>query len=310
MQVVTQTDIPVYPLVARGKVRDIYEVSEHSLLIVTTDRMSAFDVILPTPIPYKGVVLNRITLFWMRRFESLIGNHLLESDVARFPKPLQPYADMLEGRSVLVKKAEPLPIECVVRGYLAGSGLKEYKATGTLCGLGLPEGLLESSRLPEPMFTPSTKAAQGEHDENITREQGAALVGEDLFNRVEGLSLQIFREASAYAADRGIIVADTKFEFGLVDGELIVIDEVLTPDSSRFWPAASYAPGHSQPSFDKQYLRDWLESQPWDKRTPGPVLPAVVAETTGEKYLEAYTAFTGETLPVEGRGDSRGLRPA
>ncbi len=298
MQVVTQTDIPAFPLAARGKVRDIYDVSEDTLLIVTTDRMSAFDVILPTPIPYKGVVLNRITLFWMRRFESLIGNHLLETDPARFPKALHPHTDMLEGRSVLVKKAKPLPIECVVRGYLAGSGLKEYRGGGTLCGYKLPEGLTEASRLPEPLFTPSTKAALGEHDENITPEQGAALVGKDLYTRVENLSLQIFREASAYAANRGIIIADTKFEFGMVDGELTLIDEVLTPDSSRFWPAEGYAPGRPQPSFDKQYLRDWLETQPWDKQAPGPVLPAHVAETTGNKYREAYAAFTGENLSI------------
>ena len=298
MQVVTQTDIQEYPLLGRGKVRDIYEISEDSLLIVTTDRMSAFDVIMPTPIPYKGVVLNLITLFWMRRFEGLIANHLLQSDVGRFPKNLHPYKDMLEGRSVLVKKAKPLPIECVVRGYLAGSGLKDYKTTKALCGYDLPEGLVEASRLPTPLFTPSTKAEVGAHDENISRRQGEALVGKDLFARMEHLSLQIFQEASAYAANRGIIVADTKFEFGLVDGELTLIDEVLTPDSSRFWPAAGYEPGKAQPSFDKQYLRDWLETQVWNKQSPGPALPAEVADTTGKKYREAYTVFTGETLPV------------
>ncbi len=298
MQIVTQTDFPTLRLVGRGKVRDIYEVSEHSLLIISTDRMSAFDVVLPTPIPYKGVVLNQLTLFWMRRFEGLVSNHLLESDVSRFPKSLRPYADMLEGRSVLVKKAVPLPLECVVRGYLAGSGLKDYRATGTLCGYRLPEGLVESSRLPTPLFTPSTKAAVGMHDENISREEAAALVGDDLYQRAEGLSLQIFQEASAYVANRGIIVADTKFEFGMVEGELTLIDEVLTPDSSRFWPAEGYAPGKAQPSYDKQYLRDWLEAQPWDKKAPGPVLPHEVAETTGEKYREAYAVLTGNHLPA------------
>ena len=298
MQIVSQTDIPVYPLLARGKVRDIYDVSEHSLLIVTTDRMSAFDVVLPTPIPYKGVVLNRVTRFWMRRFEGLIGNHLLTADATRFPKALHPYLDILEGRSALVKKAAPLPVECVVRGYLSGSGLKDYRATGMLCGHRLPEGLVEASRLPAPIFTPSTKAAPGEHDENLTREQAAALLGRELAERVENLSLQIFQEASAYAANRGIIVADTKFEFGMVDGELTLIDEVLTPDSSRFWPAEGYGPGRAQPSFDKQYLRDWLETQTWNKQSPGPALPDEVAEVTGKKYREAYTAFTGETLPL------------
>lgn len=298
MQVVTQTHISEYPLVARGKVRDIYAVDDATLLIITTDRMSAFDVIMSEPIPYKGVVLNQITLFWMEKFAHIIPNHILEHDVARFPRPLHKYAGSLEGRSVLVRRAKPLPLECVVRGYLSGSGWNDYKATGGVCGHRLPSGLKESGRLEKALFTASTKAEPGEHDMNIDRAQGIALVGETMFDRLEDVSLRLFTEAGAYARERGIIIADTKFEFGMVNGVLYLIDEVLTPDSSRFWPQASYEPGRSQPSFDKQYLRDWLLTQPWDKTPPPPTLPSEVIEVTGAKYREAYTILTGKTLTL------------
>ncbi len=298
MQVVTRTDIREYPLISRGKVRDIYEIDPETLLLVTTDRMSAFDVIMSSPVPYKGVILNQITLFWMNRFAGIIKNHLLESDAARFPAPLAPYRDMLEGRSVLVRKAAPLPVECIVRGYLAGSGWKDYCRTGTVCGHALPAGLQEYARLDTPLFTPSTKAEQGEHDANISREQAAERLGADVAARVEALSLELFTQGRARGEQKGIIIADTKFEFGLLDGELILIDEVLTPDSSRFWPMKDYAPGESRPSFDKQYLRDWLETQPWDKTPPPPALPQAVIDETARKYREAYAVLTGSELSV------------
>lgn len=296
MQVVTQTDIREFPLLNRGKVRDIYGIDETTLLIVTTDRMSAFDVIMSRPVPYKGVVLNQITLFWMDRFRELIPNHLIESDVARFPAALAPYREQLEGRAVLVKKARPLPVECIVRGCIAGSGWSEYLETGKICGIALPSGLQESARLPEPLFTPSTKATFGEHDRNIPPAEAARLMGADLEADVERVALTIFNEARAWAETRGIIIADTKFEFGMVEGRLTLIDEVLTPDSSRFWPAEGYAPGKSQPSFDKQYLRDWLLTQPWDKTPPPPALPDAVVEATQAKYLDAYRILTGADL--------------
>ncbi len=298
MQVVTRTDIREYPLISRGKVRDIYEIDAETLLLVTTDRMSAFDVIMSSPVPYKGVILNQITLFWMNKFAGIIRNHLLESDAARFPAPLAPYRDLLEGRSVLVKKAAPLPVECIVRGYLAGSAWKDYCRTGTVCGHALPAGLQESARLDTPLFTPSTKAEQGEHDANISREQAAALLGADVAARVEALSLELFTRGRAWGEQKGIIIADTKFEFGLLDGELMLIDEVLTPDSSRFWPMKDYAPGESRPGFDKQYLRDWLETQPWDKTPPPPALPQAVIDETARKYREAYTVLTGSEFSV------------
>lgn len=298
MQVVTSTDIKEYPLRSRGKVRDIYDIDAETLLIITTDRMSAFDVIMNEPIPYKGVILNQITLFWMKRFSALVKNHLVESDVTRFPAGLAPYADMLEGRSVLVKKAKPLPIECIVRGHITGSGWKDYQKTGTVCGHTLPSGLLESAKLATPLFTPSTKAELGEHDENITLERAAELLGQGMLPKVEELALSIFSQGREYAESRGIIIADTKFEFGLVDGELILIDEVMTPDSSRFWPMAGYTPGKGQPSFDKQYLRDWLSAQPWDKTPPPPALPQDVIAETQKKYREAYEILTGKTLPI------------
>jgi phosphoribosylaminoimidazole-succinocarboxamide synthase len=298
MQTVTTTHLTEYPLLARGKVRDIYAVSPDTLLMVSTDRMSAFDVVMHEPIPFKGVVLNLISLFWLNRFSGLVKNHLLESDVRRFPKKLRAHADMLEGRSILVRKAVPLPVECIVRGNITGSAWKDYQATGTICGYRPPAGLRESEALPEPLFTPSTKAAPGTHDENITRGEGMRLAGEEAFLQAEKLSLEIFREAAYYAAGRGIIIADTKFEFGIIDGELRIIDEVLTPDSSRFWPAERFTPGKAQPSFDKQYLRDWLEARDWNKAPPPPSLPGEVIEESARKYREAYTLLTGEELRV------------
>ena len=268
MQVVTETEIAEFPLVARGKVRDVYALDEGTLLLVTTDRMSAFDVVLRDPVPYKGVVLNQLTLFWMEKFAGLIKNHLLEHDVARFPAALHGYRSVLEGRSVLARRANPLPLECIVRGNLAGTGWKEYCADGSVSGHLLAKGLRESETFAEPLFTPSTKAGPDSHDQSISRGQGIALVGRKLFQAVEKISLAIFREARNYAATRGIIIADTKFEFGLVGDDLYLIDEVLTPDSSRFWPKEGFVPGKPQPSFDKQYLRDWLEGQDWDKTPP------------------------------------------
>lgn len=298
MQVVTQTAIREYPLLNRGKVRDIYAIDSDTLLLVATDRMSAFDVVMTSPVPYKGVILNQLTLFWMNKFSGIIKNHLVETDVNRFPAPLSPYRDMLEGRAVLVKRARPLTVECVVRGYLAGSGWKDYQRTGMVCGHALPAGLQESARLDTPLFTPSTKADQGEHDANISRSRAAEMIGADTAARVEELSLALFSQGRAWGEQRGIIIADTKFEFGFVDNELTLIDEVLTPDSSRFWPMEGYAPGKSQPSFDKQYLRDWLETQPWDKTPPPPALPETVIRETSKKYHEAYTILTGSVLHV------------
>ncbi len=294
--VITTTDLPGFKLHSKGKVRDIYDIDENTLLLVTTDRMSAFDVILGEPIPWKGVILNQLTLFWMNKFAHLIPNHIIESDVDKYPASLQPYRDQLVGRSVLAKKAQPLKAECIVRGYIAGSGWKSYKKDGTLCGVHLPAGLKESDKLPEIMFTPSTKGEMGTHDENISLEKMREIVGKELADKAAETSLAIYREASEYAASRGIIIADTKFEFGIVDGQLTLIDEVLTPDSSRFWPADSYEPGHSQPSFDKQYLRDWLETQVWDKTPPAPALTPTVRDTTAEKYQEAFRLITGRSL--------------
>ncbi|MFT4302261.1 MAG: phosphoribosylaminoimidazolesuccinocarboxamide synthase [Desulfovibrio sp.] len=292
MKVVVKTDISAYPLLSRGKVRDIYNVDEKTLLIVTTDRMSAFDVIMDEPIPYKGVILNQITLFWMDKFKHIIPNHLIESDVNRFPAALAPWKDELEGRAVLVRKASPLPVECIVRGYITGSGWKDYQATGSLCGYTLPANLRESDKLEPAIFTPSTKAELGEHDENISVAAAARLLGEDMARKVEETSLAIYEAGRTYAAGRGIIVADTKFEFGMIDGELYLIDEVLTPDSSRFWPADQYKPGQGQPSFDKQYLRDWLKKQPWNMQPPPPPLPEDIIKATADKYKEAYEILT------------------
>lgn len=298
MRITTKTEISAYPLLSRGKVRDIYDIDDKTLLIVTTDRMSAFDVIMDKPIPYKGVILNQITLFWMDKFKDIIPNHLVESDVDRFPAALAPWKDELEGRAVLVRKAKPLPVECIVRGYISGSGWKDYQKTGTLCGYQLPAGMRESDKLETALFTPSTKAELGQHDQNISADEAARLLGEDVARKVQETTLAIYEAGRTYAASRGIIVADTKFEFGFVDGELRLIDEVLTPDSSRFWPADQYEPGRSQPSFDKQYLRDWLTSQPWDMQPPAPALPTEVVDATARRYREAYHILTGKEFTI------------
>ncbi|MBQ1330058.1 MAG: phosphoribosylaminoimidazolesuccinocarboxamide synthase [Desulfovibrio sp.] len=298
MKVVTKTEITAYPLLSRGKVRDIYAVDDATLLIVTTDRMSAFDVIMSRPIPYKGVILNQITLFWMDMFRDLVPNHIVERDADKFPQALAPWRDELEGRAVLVRRANPLPIECSVRGYLSGSGWKAYQQTGEVCGHRLPEGLRESDKIEPAIFTPSTKAELGAHDENISVERAAELIGPDAARQVEQTALAIYEKGRAYAAERGIIVADTKFEFGFVDGKIHLIDEVLTPDSSRFWAADKYEPGHGQPSFDKQYLRDWLKRQPWNMQPPPPVLPDEVADVTAGKYRDAYRILTGSELKI------------
>jgi phosphoribosylaminoimidazole-succinocarboxamide synthase len=277
---------------ARGKVRDIYDLGD-KLLIVATDRLSAFDVILPTPIPDKGRVLTQLSLFWFDLFKDVIPNHVLNAD--RFPAPFDAYGHELAGRSMIVRKTQPLPVECVVRGYLSGSGWKDYLATGKHCGIALPPALRESDRLPTPIFTPSTKAAAG-HDENISFEQVVSKIGHELATQVKAVSIDLYQRAAAYAEPRGVILADTKFEFGLLDGELIWIDEALTPDSSRFWPAAEYRPGGAQPSFDKQFVRDYLESIRWPKVPPAPELPAEVVAATREKYLEAFRILTGHDL--------------
>ena len=288
---ILSVELPGIPKLKSGKVRELFDLGDH-LLLVATDRISAFDVIMPNGIPHKGEVLTRISHFWFDRMGDSIPDHRTGLTDDPLPAPLQPYADRLQGRSMLVRKAQPLPIECVVRGYLAGSGWKEYRAHGTVCGLRLPAGLQESSELPEPIFTPATKAEEG-HDENITFDQAAQMVGADVAARVRDLSLDIYRSARAYARDRGIIIADTKFEFGHCDGRLILIDEVLTPDSSRFWPVDQYRPGQGQPSFDKQFVRDYLEGLDWNKQPPGPELPPDIVEKTSAKYVEAYERLTG-----------------
>ena len=287
-------DLPGIPKLRSGKVREIFDLGDR-LLMVATDRISAFDVVLPNGIPRKGEVLTQISFFWFERFASQVLNHLLAGPEDPLPEPLQPYASLLARRSMLVRKARPLPIECIVRGYLAGSAWKEYRQTGAVAGLPLPQGLRESDELPEPIFTPSTKADRG-HDQNISFETACQLVGRELACRLRDLSLQLYSEARAYARSRGILIADTKFEFGLAGQQLLLIDEVLTPDSSRFWPADQYQPGRPQPSFDKQFVRDYLESLAWDKRPPAPVLPPDVVAATSAKYLEAYQRLTGRSL--------------
>ncbi len=292
MKVLRQTQFAGLTPAARGKVRDIYDLGD-KLLIVATDRLSAFDVILPTPIPDKGRVLTQLSLFWFRLLEDVIPSHLLSA--TDFPPPFDRFKDELASRSMVVRKTRPLPIECVVRGYVSGSGWKDYWATGKICSIALPAGLRESDRLPEPIFTPATKAASG-HDENISFERAASLVGKELAERVRAVSLEIYRRAAAYAEPRGIILADTKFEFGLLRNELIWIDEALTPDSSRFWSAAHYSPGGPQASFDKQFVRDYLERMQWPKTPPGPELPPEVVEATRAKYREAYRILAGREL--------------
>jgi phosphoribosylaminoimidazole-succinocarboxamide synthase len=289
-----QIDLPGIPKLKSGKVRDIFDLGDR-LLLVASDRLSAFDVIMPNGIPRKGEVLTQISFFWFDRFAGLVPNHLLASADDPLPPSLQPFAAQLTRRCMIVKKAKPLAIECIVRGYLSGSGWKEYQQKQTVCGIALPAGLTESAELPEPIFTPSTKAEVG-HDENITFEQAAMTIGEGLATQAHDLSLKLYRAGRDFARQRGIIIADTKFEFGVCDGQLILIDEVLTPDSSRFWPADQYAPGRGQPSFDKQFVRDYLETLAWNKTPPGPVLPANVVEKTSAKYLEAYERLTGKRL--------------
>lgn len=279
----------------QGKVRDIYDLGDR-LLLVATDRISAFDVVMADPIPDKGRILTQIAAFWFRLLSDIIPHHLISLDVEDFPPACQPYREVLTGRTMLVRKTRPLPVECIVRGYLAGSGWADYQRTGAVCGIPLPAGLRESDRLPEPIFTPSTKAALGTHDENITFEEAAASIGRDLAAQVREVSLALYRRASAWAEPRGIILADTKFEFGMSDGEMFLIDEVLTPDSSRFWPLDDYAPGRAQKSYDKQYLRDYLESLGWNKKPPPPRLPPEVVAQTRAKYLEALKNLTGEDL--------------
>ncbi len=292
MRVIRETHFSGIMPAARGKVRDIYDLGD-KLLIVATDRLSAFDVVLPTPIPDKGRVLTQLSLFWFNLLKDAVPNHVLSA--TDFPAPFDSHKDDLAGRSMVVRKAQPLPIECVVRGYVSGSGWKDYRATGKICGIALPVGLRESDRLPQPIFTPATKAAVG-HDENISFEQAASLIGKELAERVRAISLEIYRRASAYAEPRGILLADTKFEFGLFHNDLIWIDEALTPDSSRFWPAAQYKPGGPQPSFDKQFVRDYLERVQWSKTPPGPELPAEVVAATRAKYREAYRILAGREL--------------
>lgn len=276
---------------SRGKVRDIYDAGEN-LLMVATDRISAFDFILPDEIPFKGEVLNRISAFWFDKFADIVPNHLVSIDPADFPKEFAEYRDYLAGRAMLVKKAQTIPIECIVRGYLTGSGKKTYEENGTVCGIQLPEGLTEASKLPEPLFTPSTKAEIGDHDENISFERCCEIVGEDIATQIRDLSLKIYKAAAEYAATRGIIIADTKFEFGVIDGKVTLIDECLTPDSSRFWPAASYEEGKIQPSYDKQFVRNWLKAN-WDMTGETPHLPAEVIDGTSERYREAFQIITG-----------------
>ncbi len=289
---VWETNFPSLRLRSRGKVRDLYELDDR-LLIVATDRISAFDVVLPTPIPDKGRVLTQLSLFWFETLRDVVPHHVISA--VDFPEELASYREELQGRAMLVRRTEPIPIECVVRGYLSGSGWKDYRATGSVCEIALPAGLRESEQLPEPIFTPATKAATG-HDENISFGEVGRRAGRALAERLRQISLEIYRRASAYAAQRGILIADTKLEFGLAGGELVWIDEALTPDSSRFWPADTYVPGRPQPSFDKQYVRDYLERIGWSKQPPAPELPAEVVAATRAKYREAYRRLTGREL--------------
>ena len=294
---VKETQLDGLNLIQRGKVRDLYDLGD-ALLMVATDRLSAFDVVMPDPIPDKGKVLTQISLFWFDIMAPIISNHLITGDVNQFPDVCRPYADILEGRSMLVKKTTPLAIECVVRGYISGSGWKSYQNDGTVCGIKLPEGLKESDQLPQPIFTPSTKAEQGAHDENIDFDKAAEIVGRPLAEKVRDISLSIYRKGSELAAEKGIIIADTKFEFGMDGDDLILIDEVLTPDSSRFWPRATYAPGGAQKSYDKQYVRDYLLSINYDKSPPGPNLPADVIDATRGKYLDALKQLAGSEYAI------------
>jgi phosphoribosylaminoimidazole-succinocarboxamide synthase len=298
--IILETHLGSLPLTARGKVRDIYALSAELLLFVASDRISAFDHVLGSGIPFKGKILTRLSLFWFDLLKPIVPNHLLTADTAEFPPELQPFLDQLEGRSMLVKRAKMFPVECVVRGYLSGSGWKDYQQTGSICGIKLPAGLRESDRLPEPIFTPAAKINTGGHDENISYETVEKTIGETYADTLRTLTLKIYEKASEHAASKGLILADTKFEFGLIadksgNEQIILADEVLTPDSSRYWPADSYNPGGPQPSFDKQFVRDYLESIHWNKQAPAPALPHEVVIRTSEKYLEAYRSLTGRT---------------
>ncbi|MGA2855876.1 MAG: phosphoribosylaminoimidazolesuccinocarboxamide synthase [Candidatus Sulfotelmatobacter sp.] len=295
--VLLQTDFPDLRLHASGKVRDVYAIGDQQLLFVATDRISAFDYILATGIPHKGCVLSQISLFWFDFLADIVPNHLITADVGQYPPAVRKYADQLRGRSMLVERAEMFPVECVVRGYVSGSAWKEYKATGQVCGIRLPANLKESDALPEPIFTPATKAATG-HDENISFAAMCQIVGTETASHLRDLTLRVYKKAAAYARQRGIIIADTKFEFGRTAKGITLADEVLTPDSSRFWPADKYSPGRSQESYDKQYVRDYLEQIRWNKQPPAPALPPDVARHTSEKYLEAYFQLTGHRLDV------------
>ncbi len=291
---VSQTDLPELNLLKRGKVRDVYDLDDY-LLMVATDRISAFDVVMPDPVPDKGMILTQISLFWFDIMQPLVQNHVVAKDVDHYPDVCRSYADILQGRSMLVKKAQPLPIECIVRGYISGSGWKEYSDSGSVCGIQLPSGLQESQQLSEPIFTPSTKAELGEHDINIDFAEAARLIGQAQAEKIRDLSLAIYQKGADLANDRGIIIADTKFEFGQIGDDLILIDEILTPDSSRFWPKESYSPGGAQKSYDKQYVRDYLNTLDWDKKAPGPSLPEAVVAQTRQKYLDALTQLTGSS---------------
>lgn len=293
--VLLETRLPGVRLFSRGKVRDVYEVAVDRLLIVATDRLSAFDVVMAEGIPEKGRVLTQLSCFWFEFLREVVPTHFLTANLDEYPRELRPFADQLANRSMLVKKARPFPIECVVRGYLAGSGWKDYQASGSVCGIRLPRGLVESAKLDRPIFTPATKAQEG-HDENITWEETAGRIGRAAAEQLFALSLAVYERARDYADSRGILIADTKFEWGLHEGRVILIDEVLTPDSSRFWPKDGYEPGRPQPSFDKQYVRDYLEATHWNKQPPPPPLPPEVVEKTSEKYREAYRRLTGRTL--------------
>jgi phosphoribosylaminoimidazole-succinocarboxamide synthase len=289
-----KTDLPGVKLHGRGKVRDIYDLGEH-FLIIATDRLSAFDVVLPTPIPNKGKVLTQMSAFWFDFFKEFVPNHVVSTKVDQYPKDLHRFRDQLEGRSMLVKKARVFPIECVARGFLTGSGLKDYNRTGEVCGIRLPAGLRDSDRLPQPIFSPATKAETG-HDENISEEQATKIVGVENIRRLKELTLSIYNRAVEFAAKRGIIICDTKFEFGTIDGVIAIVDEMLTPDSSRFWPADRYSPGKPQPSFDKQFVRDYLERIGWNKQPPAPELPEDIVRATSAKYVEALRILTGREL--------------
>ena len=295
MSIIPGTEYEGLPLIRQGKVRDIFDTGD-ALLMVTTDRLSAFDVVLPDAIPDKGKVLNQISVFWFKQMESIVKNHIISTDVNDYPQEFQKYKDKLEGRSMLVKKAEPMAVECIVRGYISGSGWKSYQSEGHVCNIKLPQGLKESDKLETPLFTPSTKAEIGDHDINIGFDEAVNILGKETSEKLRDLSLEIYNRGAAFALEKGIIIADTKFEFGLLDGEIILIDEIMTPDSSRFWPLDDYAPGRGQKSFDKQTVRDWLTNSGWGKTPPGPKLPQEIIDNTSKTYKEIYTRLTGNTI--------------